>query len=146
MGLCNLQGIVLFVLFAIGILFVLIMAFVFRFLFRQEARDPSIMQLPSYKIPRLNNILIELIKPVSSFLKRAGGIIVAIMILLWFLSVFPSPPNNAVLPAINYSFVGILGHKLHVLFEPIGFNWQIVAALIPGMAAREVAVSALGIV
>jgi ferrous iron transport protein B len=86
----------------------------------------------------------ELIKPAKSFLRRAGTIIVAIMIVLWFLSTFPHAPIGATLPAIDYSFVGKIGHYLEFIFLPIGFNWQIVAALIPGMAAREIAVSALG--
>ena len=68
------------------------------------------------------------------------------MILLWFLSSFPSAPPDATLPAISYSFAGIIGRHLEVLFAPIGFNWQISIALIPGMAAREVAVGALGTV
>jgi ferrous iron transport protein B len=75
-----------------------------------------------------------------------GGIILAMTVLLWFLATFPSPPANAAGPAIEYSYAGMLGHLLLPLFEPIGFNWQISVALVPGMAAREVAVSALGTV
>ena len=68
------------------------------------------------------------------------------MILLWFLSTFPSPPEGATGPAIQYSLAGIIGRALEVIFAPIGFNWQISIALIPGLAAREVAVGALGTV
>jgi ferrous iron transport protein B len=75
-----------------------------------------------------------------------GGIILALTVLLWFLSSFPGPPAGATAPAIDYSLAGRLGHLLHYLFAPIGFNWQICIALVPGMAAREVAVSALGTV
>ncbi len=143
-GIFNLQGLVMFSLFAVGIIFVLLMAFVFKFFFLKGGKEPSIMELPSYKLPGIKNLLIELIKPAKSFLRRAGTIIVSIMVILWVLSTFPHAPINAKLPAIDYSFVGIMGHYLEVIFKPIGFNWQIVAALIPGMAAREVAVSALG--
>ena len=69
-----------------------------------------------------------------------------LMILLWFLSTFPAPPDGATGPAIQYSFAGIIGRALEVIFAPIGFNWQISIALIPGLAAREVAVGALGTV
>ena len=80
------------------------------------------------------------------FLRRVGGIILALTILLWFLSSFPAPPAGAAEPAIHYSLAGIIGRGLHVIFAPLGFNWQICIALIPGMAAREVAVSSLATV
>jgi ferrous iron transport protein B len=67
-------------------------------------------------------------------------------VVLWFLSSFPAPPEGATQPAIDYSFAGRIGHWLTYVFAPIGFNWQICIALIPGLAAREVAVSALGTV
>jgi hypothetical protein len=68
------------------------------------------------------------------------------MIAVWFLSSFPAPPAGATEPAINYSIAGRLGHWLQPLLAPIGFNWQMTVALIPGFAAREVAVAALGTV
>jgi ferrous iron transport protein B len=68
------------------------------------------------------------------------------MIVLWFLSTFPGPPPGATGPAIEYSLAGRLGHLLEYVFAPIGFNWQISIALVPGLAAREVAVGALGTV
>jgi len=69
-----------------------------------------------------------------------------LMIVLWFLASFPAPPAGATGPAIQYSLAGMLGRGLGVIFAPIGFNWQISIALVPGLAAREVAVSALGTV
>lgn len=80
------------------------------------------------------------------FLRRVGGIILSLTVILWFLSTFPGAPAGATEPAINYSFAGQLGHGLHALFAPIGFNWQICIALVPGLAAREVAVSSLATV
>ncbi len=77
------------------------------------------------------------------FLKRVGGIILALTILLWFLSSFPAPPEGATGPAIDYSFAGRIGRLMEPVFAPIGFNWQICIALIPGLAAREVAVASL---
>ncbi|WP_308933131.1 nucleoside recognition domain-containing protein, partial [Pseudoxanthomonas indica] len=80
------------------------------------------------------------------FLKRVGGIILALTVLLWVLLTFPAPPADAVGPAIDYSFAGRIGHAMAALFAPLGFNWQICIALIPGMAAREVAVASLATV
>lgn len=143
-GVLSLQGLIMFLLYFSGMFFGLLVALVMKLFFFRKEHQPSIIELPSYKMPIMRNVIIELIKPAKMFLKRAGTIIVAIMIVLWFLSSFPLPPSGATLPAINYSFVGILGKLLHPLFAPIGFPWQVVAALIPGIAAREVVVSALG--
>src|SRR5882672_678582 len=75
-----------------------------------------------------------------------GIAILSLTILLWFLSSFPAPPGDATGPAIQYSLAGIIGRGLETILAPIGFNWQISIALIPGLAAREVAVGALGTV
>jgi ferrous iron transport protein B len=83
---------------------------------------------------------------VEIFLSRVGTIILSLMVILWALSSFPAPPPGATGPAIQYSVAGHLGAWLAVLFGPIGFNWQISIALVPGLAAREVAVGALGTV
>ncbi len=142
-GFANLQGLVMFALFAAGIFFGLVMAFIFKKFFFKGDRQPLMLELPSYKAPNPYNILLELIKPAKSFLRRAGTIILSVMVIIWFLSSFPLPPEHATQPAIDYSIAGIVGKFLEPLFSPIGFNWQIVVALIPGMAAREVAVSVL---
>jgi ferrous iron transport protein B len=80
------------------------------------------------------------------FLQRAGTTIFSMMVLIWFLASFPLAPAGARDPAINYSFAAMIGKVLEPLLAPLGFNWQIAVALIPGMAAREVAVAALGTV
>jgi ferrous iron transport protein B len=80
------------------------------------------------------------------FLHRAGTTIFSMMVLIWFLASFPQPPAGATEPAINFSLAAIIGKALEPLLAPVGFNWQIAVALIPGMAAREVAVAALGTV
>jgi ferrous iron transport protein B len=104
------------------------------------------MELPSWHWPHLPNVLLGLWQRVQIFLKRVGGIILVMTVVIWFLASFPGPPEDANGPAIQYSLAGTLGRGLEVLFAPIGFNWQICIALVPGMAAREVAVSALGTV
>ena len=140
----GLQGLTMFALFATGIVSALAVAFVMKKLIWREDPEPFIMELPDYKWPVPRNVAIGLWIRAGAFLRRAGTIILAIMILIWFLSTFPAPPEGAAGPAIDWSFAGRLGHFLEPVFAPIGFGWQIVVALIPGMAAREVAVGALG--
>ncbi|MBS0316271.1 MAG: ferrous iron transporter B, partial [Proteobacteria bacterium] len=103
-------------------------------------------ELPPYRLPNLRNLVLGLWQRGEIFLRRVGTIIFSLMVVLWFLSTFPAPPAGATGPAIQYSLAGIVGRGLEVLFAPIGFNWQISIALVPGMAAREVAVGALGTV
>jgi ferrous iron transport protein B len=104
------------------------------------------MELPNYHMPNIRNVAIGLWQRVAIFMKRVGGVILTLTIALWFLASFPVAPDGATRPAIEYSFAGTLGRWLAVVFEPIGFNWQISIALVPGLAAREVAVSSLGTV
>src|SRR5690606_12359451 len=105
-----------------------------------------LMELPSYRVPHPLDVAIGLWDRAKIFLQRVGGIILALTVLLWFLSSFPAPPEGATQPAIDYSFAGRIGHWMTFIFAPIGFNWQICIALIPGLAAREVAVSSLATV
>ena len=143
-GFISLQGLVLFGLYAAGIVSALAVAFVLRKLLWRGAVEPFIMELPSYKLPKLKNVALGVALRVRIFLRRAGTIILAMMILIWFLSSVPGAPNGATEPAIHYSFAGLIGHALQPLLAPIGFNWQIAVALVPGLAAREIAVAALG--
>ena len=142
----SLQGLVMFGLYAAGIVSALAVGFVMRRLLWRGASEPFIMELPAYKTPDAKNLAINLLLRAKVFLRRAGVIILPLMVLVWFLSTFPAPPAGAAGPAIDYSFAGQLGQLLEPVFAPIGFNWQMVIALIPGMAAREVAVAALGAV
>jgi ferrous iron transport protein B len=142
----NRQGLVMFGLYASGILSALAVSFVIRRVFWRGAVEPFLMELPTYKLPSAESVARNLFLRAQIFLSRAGRIILPLMVLVWFLSTFPGPPPGATLPAIDYSFAGIVGHAIQPLFAPIGFNWQMVVALIPGFAAREVAVAALGTV
>lgn len=146
LGWLNMQGLVLFGLYLFGIVSVFAVAWVMKKFNRQKSDHALLLELPSYRLPNLRDLAIGLWDRMRIFLRRVGGIILTLTVLLWFLSSFPGPPDGAVLPAIEYSFAGRIGHFLAPLFAPIGFNWQIVLALIPGMAAREVAVSGLATV
>ena len=145
-GLFNLQGLVLFALYVAGIVSAMAVAYVFKHLFGKDHQPPLMLELPNYHWPNLRSLALGLWERARIFVTRVGTIILALMIVLWFLSSFPSPPDGATGPAIQYSLAGQLGRMLEVVFQPIGFNWQIAIALIPGMAAREVAVGALGTV
>lgn len=145
-GIFNLRGLVLFALYLAGVLSAMGVAFVLkRTVMRGEDR-PLLLELPEYRLPNLRNLLLGLWERLRIFVGRVGTIILALMIVLWFLASFPAPPPGATGPAIEYSIAGLLGRGLECLFAPIGFNWQISIALVPGLAAREVAVSALGTV
>ncbi|MCJ0830221.1 ferrous iron transporter B [Acinetobacter sp. NIPH1876] len=145
-GIFNLQGLVLFGLYMSGIVSALCVSIVMKFLQKDKSQHALLLELPSYRIPDLRSVGIGLLDRGKIFLKRVGGIIFALSILLWFLCTFPQAPEGATLPDIDYSFAGMLGHLLQPIFAPVGFNWQIVVALIPAMAAREVVVAALGTV
>lgn len=145
-GLFNLQGLVLFALYFAGIASALLVAYVMKWLRHDKSEHALIMELPDYRLPNLRDLAIGLAERAKIFLRRVGGIIFALTVLLWVLSSFPGPPADFSGNAIDYSLAGRLGHALAVIFAPLGFNWQICIALVPGMAAREVAVSALGTV
>ncbi|UZW63339.1 ferrous iron transport protein B [Lysobacter enzymogenes] len=145
-GAFNLQGLVLFGLYMAGIVSALMVSWVMKKWRRDKSEHALLLELPSYRIPHPRDLLIGLWERAWIFLRRVGGIILALTILLWFLLSFPGAPEGATQPAIDYSFAGRIGHALSAVFAPIGFNWQICIALIPGLAAREVAVASLATV
>ena len=142
----NLRGLTLFVLYVAGVVSAMAAAWVFKRVWTRRRYQPLMLELPPYRMPSPRNLALGLWERGAIFLKRVGGIIFALMVILWFLSSFPAPPSGATGPAIQYSVAGMLGRGLEHIFAPIGFNWQISIALVPGLAAREVAVGALGTV
>lgn len=144
-GIFNLQGITLFILYIAGMLSAAIIAWIMR---RSQTHEefPLLLELPNYRWPKAYHILSGLRERTIIFLRRVGTIILALSIIIWFLATYPHAPIDAVHPAIEYSFAGMLGQFMQPLFAPLGFNWQMCIALIPAMAAREVAVSALATV
>ena len=144
-GIFNLQGLVLFVLYMAGILSAMGVAWFMKRCseFKQHA---LMMELPAYHWPQPRALASGLIERAKIFLMRVGTLILSMIILLWLLSSFPGAPAGATEPPIYYSVAGMIGRALEVILAPVGFNWQIAIALVPGMAAREVAVGALGTV
>ena len=146
LGIFNLQGLVLFALYAAGILGAMAVGWVIKRIHRDKSEHALLMELPSYRMPKPRDIAIGLWERSAIFIKRLTGVILALTVLMWFISTFPSPPVGATGPAIDYSFAGYLGHGLQFIFAPLGFNWQISLSLIPAFAARETAVAALATV
>jgi ferrous iron transport protein B len=144
--LINLQGLVLFALYVMGVLGAVLVAFVMKRATMRSSYHPLLMELPEYHWPNLRNLITGLWERTQIFMGRVGTIILALMVLVWFLGSFPAPPPGALGPPIRYSIAGMMGAGLAHIFAPIGFNWQISLALVPGLAAREVVVAALGTV
>ncbi|TMH30035.1 MAG: ferrous iron transporter B [Betaproteobacteria bacterium] len=142
----NLRGLTLFALYVAGIISAMGVAWVFKRVWMKSGYQPLMLELPPYRVPGLRNLVLGLWERARIFLRRVGTIIFSLMVVLWFLSSYPAPPADATGPAIQYSIAGWLGQALQHVFAPIGFNWQISIALVPGLAAREVAVGALGTV
>jgi ferrous iron transport protein B len=142
----DLRGLTLFGLYVAGVVSAMAVAWIFKRIWTKRRYQPLMLELPPYRLPGLRNLGLGLWERASIFLRRVGGIIFALMVVLWFLSSFPAPPAGATGPAIQYSIAGMMGRALEHVFAPIGFNWQISIALVPGLAAREVAVGALGTV
>ncbi|MET0267300.1 MAG: ferrous iron transporter B [Duganella sp.] len=145
-GIMNLQGLVLFLLYVAGIVSAMAVAWVMKRTMGGKGQHPLMMELPAYHLPHLRNLALGLWERAKIFVTRVGTIILTLTIILWALSSFPGAPEGATEPAIYYSVAGLIGRGLEFIFAPIGFNWQICIALVPAMAAREVAVGALGTV
>ena len=145
-GFMSLQGLVLFVLYFAGIVSAMAVAYFMKRAMGSRHKQPLMLELPAYHWPHMRNLALGLWERARIFLTRVGTVILTLMILVWFLSTFPGAPEGATHPAIYYSVAGMIGRGLEFVFAPIGFNWQICIALVPGMAAREVAVGALGTV
>lgn len=148
-GVFNLQGLVLFGLYVAGVVSALGVALVLKRLAAgrgASAEHPLMLELPSYRWPHPRDLALGLLERARIFVTRVGTVILALTVLLWGLGSFPGAPAGATHPDIYYSAAGWIGRGLEWVFAPIGFNWQICIALVPGMAAREVVVGALATV
>ncbi len=145
-GLFNMQGLVLFSLYLAGVVAALLVAVVLKRTALKASYHPLLLELPEYHWPSARSLAIGLWERARIFIRRVGTIILSMMIVLWFLGSYPAAPAGSTMPAIYHSFAGMIGRALEVVLAPIGFNWQISIALVPGLAAREVAVGALGTV
>jgi len=145
-GVFNLQGLVMFCLYVLGIVSAVLVAWFLKRYKSAGEEHPLMLELPAYRLPNLRDLSLGLLERAKIFISRVGTIILTLSVLLWALASFPAPPAGAPGPAIDYSLAGHIGRALEWVFAPIGFNWQICIALVPGLAAREVAVGALATV
>ncbi|MEO0400133.1 MAG: ferrous iron transport protein B [Pseudomonadota bacterium] len=137
----NLQGLVMFGLYIVGVISAVTVAYVMKRTIAKAPPQPLIMELPTYKLPEPRDFFLGLATRASAFIRRAGTIILATSIGLWFLVAYPTSAGS-----LNETYAGRIGGVLEVILKPIGFNLEIAIALIPGMAAREVSIAALGTV
>lgn len=140
-GLFNQQGLVMFALYIAGILCALLAALVLKKTLTKGATPPLLLEMPSYKMPSVKDYFLGLWQRAMIFMTRAGRIILPASIIVWFLSTYPN--NDGI---IRNSYAGMLGRIIEPVLTPIGFNLEMSIALIPAMAAREIAVSTLSIV
>jgi ferrous iron transport protein B len=142
----GLQGLVLFALYLVGILGALGAALLLRRTVTKGGAQGFMMEMPKYQLPALRDLALGLWQRAYAFLKRAGTIIAFTTIVLWALLSFPQLPAGSSKSQIDHSIAGRIADGLAVVVRPIGFDRDIALALIPAMAAREVAVSALATV
>ncbi len=142
----KLQGVVMFALFLVAVISAVVVAAILKFTALPQGRSPFLMDLPTYRLPTGKYLVIQIYQRAKAFIRRAFTLILGISVVLWALSTFPKAPENATEPAIRYSYAGQFGDLLTPIVEPIGFDWRIASGLVPGFAAREVMVSALGTV
>ncbi|MEH6702287.1 ferrous iron transporter B [Parasphingorhabdus sp.] len=139
----GLQGLVLFGLYVFGIVGAMVVALVLRSTVTKGPSSGFLMEMPKYQLPRMKDVLIGLWQRAWIFLRRAGTIIFAATVVLWLLLTFPKVPEDSAMSQVDYSVAGRIANVIAPVVEPIGFNRDIALALIPAMAAREVAVAAL---
>ena len=140
----GIQGLVMFGLYIAGIVGALLAAFVLRHTVVKGGGGAFMMELPKYQMPRFSDIAIGLTQRAMIFLKRAGGIILVTTVILWAFASFPQAGPGQ--KQSDVSIAGYIADGIHVVVAPIGFNKDISLALLPAMAAREVAVAAIGTV
>ncbi|MEO9477159.1 MAG: ferrous iron transport protein B [Cyclobacteriaceae bacterium] len=164
-GIFNLKGLVLMGLYLLGLVAALVTAMVFKWIIKSRQMSFLVMELPSYKMPRWNNLFYTIFEKVKIFVWEAGKIIVAISVVLWVLASYgppgridmaieqiPVPQVESLMEdyekevastALANSYIGILGHTIEPVIRPLGYNWQIGIALITSFAAREVFVGSM---
>ena len=142
-------GSVIFALYALGILFAILSAKLLRGTVVRGEASPFIMELPSYRLPTLKNSFIKMWERGAIYLRKAGGIILAGVIMVWLLAAIPAPGTDGVFASEDIygttdSLIGSLGKILDPLVSPLGFDWRIAVALIFGFVAKEIVVGSLG--
>ena len=159
-GFLSVGALLILSMYLLGIVTALILAFIFKRTILKSPAPPLVLELPSYRLPSLKNVLLNMFQNGWQFVKRAGTVILAISILLWALTYFPryqvpnstnasggqiSAPQKAALQ-LQHSYAGQLGHFIEPVIRPLGFDWKIGIGLIASFGAREVVISTMSII
>lgn len=166
-GFINLQGIVLMAMYVISIIMAVVVAWVMKFIFKAREKGYFIMELPVYRLPRWDNVLLTMYEKVKTFVLEAGKVIIAISIVLWVLATYGPPGKHAEVEKkyqsaaytqkysrdeldlrksselLETSYAGVIGHAIEPVIKPLGYDWKIGIALITSFAAREVFVGTM---
>ncbi len=140
----HLQGAVMLGLYLAGLILALAVGYVLKLTAFRGQKAPLLLELPTYKVPSLRSVAIGLLERSKIFIRRAGTVILGLSVLLWFLASYPKMEDGT--STIHTSYAGKIGHSLEPILSPLGYDWRVGIALIPGFAAREVMVSALSTV
>lgn len=139
----KLPGLVLFGLYMLGFVSALVVSLIFKKTLPHSSPSMLLMELPPYRIPKVKNLLLVMKNKAGIFLKKAGGIILVVSMVIWVLVTFPQKDGVS---HIDHSYAAMIGRVFEPIFSPLGFDWRITTALIPSIGAREVVVSALSMV
>ncbi len=151
-GFANLQGLVLFGMYLLGVIAALIFAMIFKAILMTKSKSFLIMEMPRYQMPRLSTVAFNVYEKSKAFVWGAGRIILAISIILWVLGSYGpdsfgsnADESESVIPqtSLETSFIGILGKQIEPAIAPLGYDWKIGISLITSFAAREVFVGTM---
>lgn len=140
-------GTVLFLIYILGIVVAIITSLILRKTLFKKDETPFVMELPPYRIPTLQSILIHMWDKSWQYLRKIGSIILIASIAIWFLSYYPRPehPTTTIEEQQENSYIGQIGKSIEPIMNPLGFTWQSNVAILSGMAAKEIVVSTLGV-
>jgi ferrous iron transport protein B len=147
----NLQGVTMLVMYLLGTVAALVIAFAFRRTLLKGPVRPMLLELPGYRWPSLGSLLLSVWQRCAVFLQRAGTVILSLSIILWALATYPKASVDDTLPEtvqqeqqLAHSVLGRFGHAVEPVVAPLGYDWKIGVSIVASFAAREVFVSTMG--
>jgi ferrous iron transport protein B len=148
LGIFGVQGLVMMGLYLLGLVMAMIVSYVAKWFIRLKEKSYFILELPTYRAPRWNNVVVTMINKARIFVVDAGRVIMVISLILWFLSSFGpggrtgsaggAPGGDQPSAKLENSYAGHLGRIIEPVIKPLGYDWKIGIALITSFAAREV--------
>ncbi|MBF0511439.1 MAG: ferrous iron transport protein B [Candidatus Omnitrophica bacterium] len=142
-------GSVIFGIYLTGIMLAILMGQLFRKTLFKGETAPFVMELPPYRLPTIQSVLIHMWEKGSIFLRKVGGLILVASIIIWFVTAFPKPTAIPGSPAtedvMSQSYAGRAGKFIEPVLKPLGFGWKGGVALLTGVAAKEIVISTFGV-